>query len=194
MVDAVNQAARTFEGLGATVEEALPDLSDAAEVFRIRRAWQFAVNLGPVVDSHPDQVKETIRWNVALGRSLSIDDLTRAIVLSEKLYQRVVEFFSGYDVLLVPAAQVLPFDGAIDYPTEINGQPMPDYLEWMRACSDITATGTPAISVPAGFSPQGLPVGVQMVAAPRADAHLLAIAKVFEQATGYAERRPPVTS
>ncbi|WP_106847732.1 amidase [Blastococcus sp. Marseille-P5729] len=192
VVDIVTRAGETFEALGASVERAMPDLTHADEVFGIRRAWQFAANLGPVVNLHPDQVKEAIRWNVEKGRALSVDDLTRALVWGEQLYQRVVQFFEQYDVLLVPAAQVVPFDIGIEYPAEINGRPMHTYLEWMRACSDITATGTPAISVPGGFTDAGLPVGVQMVAAPRADALLLSIARTFEQATGHAQRRPPV--
>ena len=190
VVAAIERAAESFAALGARVERAMPDLAGADEVFSIRRAWQFATNLGPVVDQHPESIKETIRWNVAQGRALTVDDLTRAVVLGEQLYQRVRQFFELYDVLLVPAAQVLPFDEALDYPPQINDHPMRTYVEWMRACSDITATGTPAISVPAGFSPGGLPIGVQMVAAPRADALLLSIAKLFEQATGYAQQHP----
>lgn len=192
VVDLVTAAGETFEALGANVERAMPDLTHADEVFAIRRAWQFAANLGPVVDMHPEQVKQAIRWNVEKGRSLSVDDLTRALVWGEQLYRRVVEFFGQYDVLVVPAAQVVPFDIALEYPSEINGRPMANYLEWMRACSDITPTGTPAISVPAGFTASGLPVGVQLIAAPRADARLLSIAKIFEQATGHAHRRPAV--
>ena len=194
VVSAVERAGETFASLGAIVEQAMPDLGNADDVFNVRRAWQFAANLGPVVDRHPESVKETIRWNVEKGRALSVDDLTRAVVLGEQLYQRVREFFERYDVLLVPAAQVLPFDETLEYPTQINGRGMGTYLEWMRACSDITATGTPAISVPAGFSDSGLPIGVQLVAAPRADASLLSVAKVYEQATGHAQRRPGVTA
>lgn len=190
VVDAVTRAGETFESLGASVERSMPDLTNADEVFNIRRAWQFAANLGPVVDLHPDQVKQTIHWNVAKGRALTADDLTRALVWGEQIYQRIVQFFDQFDVLLLPVSQVLPFDETIEFPAEINGQPMHTYIEWMRSCSDITATFTPAISVPAGFSAGGLPIGVQMVAAPRADARLLSIAKVFEQATRFADRRP----
>lgn len=191
VVRVIEAAGATFESLGAHVEQAMPDLRVADEVFAIRRAWQFQANLGPLVDAHPDQVKETIHWNVAKGRALGVLELTKALVEGERLYQRVREFFTRYDVLLVPTVQVLPFDEQLEYPTEINGRSMSTYLEWMRSCSDITATGTPAISVPAGFAPGGLPVGVQMVAAPRADARLLSIARVYEQATAYAARRPP---
>ncbi|PFG65540.1 amidase [Propionibacteriaceae bacterium ES.041] len=192
IVGAVRQAAETLASLGVRVDETLPDLRDADEVFRTRRAWQFASNLGRVVDRHPDRVKKSVHDNVAAGRTLTVTDLTRAMVRGERLYQRMREFFTGYDALLVPTTQVLPFDAELEYPTEIAGKPMANYLEWMRSCSDITATGMPALSLPGGFSTEGWPIGVQLVAGPRADLRLLSVAKVLEQATRYADRRPGV--
>lgn len=192
MVAAVDRAAQTLASLGARVEVTMPDLRDADEVFRIRRGWQFASRLGPVVDRHPELVKQTIHDNVAFGRALTVADLTRAMVRGERLHQRVRGFFDSYDVLLVPTTQVLPFDADLEYPTEINGTPLSGYLEWMRSCSDITAAGVPALSLPGGFSTEGWPIGIQLVAGPRADRRLLSIARVLEQATGHAERRPPV--
>lgn len=192
IITAVRRAAETLASLGARVEERLPDLRDANDVFTVRRAWQFASRLGPVVDRHPDRVKQSVRDNVAVGRALTVADLTRAMVRGERLYQRMREFFTGYDALLVPTTQVLPFDAELEYPTEIAGKPMANYLEWMRSCSDITATGMPALSLPGGFSAEGWPIGVQLLAGPRADRQLLSVAKVLEQATGYADQRPGV--
>lgn len=192
IITAVRRAAVTLASLGARVEERLPDLRDANDVFTVRRAWQFASRLGPVVDRHPDRVKQSVRDNVAVGRALTVADLTRAMVRGERLYQRMREFFTGYDALLVPTTQVLPFDAELEYPTEIAGKPMANYLEWMRSCSDITATGMPALSLPGGFSAEGWPIGVQLLAGPRADRQLLSVAKVLEQATGYADQRPGV--
>lgn len=192
IITAVRRAAETLASLGARVEERLPDLRDANDVFTVRRAWQFASRLGPVVDRHPDRVKQSVRDNVAVGRALTVADLTRAMVRGERLHQRMREFFTGYDALLVPTTQVLPFDAELEYPTEIAGKPMANYLEWMRSCSDITATGMPALSLPGGFSAEGWPIGVQLLAGPRADRQLLSVAKVLEQATGYADQRPGV--
>lgn len=192
IISAVHRAAETLASLGARVDERLPDLRDANDVFTVRRAWQFASRLGPVVDRHPDRVKQSVRDNVAVGRALTVADLTRAMVRGERLYQRMREFFTDYDALLVPTTQVLPFDAELEYPTEIAGKPAANYLEWMRSCSDITATGMPALSLPGGFSAEGWPIGVQLLAGPRADLHLLSVAKVLEQATGYADQRPGV--
>lgn len=195
IVAAVEAAGETFESLGASVERAMPDLSLADDAFNIRRAWQFAAKFTPVLERFPDGLKDTIKWNTELGQRLSGADIARAVTASEQLYQNVRAFFTEYDALLLPATQVLPFDERQDYPTEINGQPMTTYLEWMRACSDITPTGAPAISVPAGFSePSGdapsLPIGLQIVTQHRAEDKLLSIARIFEQATGFTSRRP----
>jgi len=191
IVAAIESAGRVFEGLGAVVEQALPDLRGAEEAFHVRRAWLFAANLGPVLDAYGGQIKATIRWNIEQGRALGTADLARAERLFADLYERTADFFSSYDALLLPTTQVLPFDVDIEYPTRIGGHELGSYLDWMRSCSDITATGAPAISVPAGFSRDGLPIGLQVVGPHRGEAKLLGIARLFEQATRHGERRPP---
>jgi amidase len=191
IVAAVEAAGTVFAGLGAAVEPALPDLRGAEKAFLIRRAWLFAANLGPVVDVHGDRVKATVRWNVEQGRALSTADLARAESLLASLYERTAAFFGRYDALLVPTTQVLPFDAELEYPTRIGDRELGSYLEWMRSCCDITATGAPALSVPAGFSERGLPIGLQIVGPHRGEAALLGVAKLFESATGHAARRPP---
>ncbi len=102
----------------------------------------------------------------------------------------MVEFFTRYDVLLAPVTQVLPFPVEQEYPTSVAGVEFEDYLGWMRSCTLISATGCPALSVPGGFTPDGLPVGLQVIAAPRADRRVLEVGHAFEQATRYGERRP----
>jgi amidase len=179
-----------FGDLGANIEDDCPDLSDADEVFRTLRAWQFEASLGDVVRHFPDKVKATIRWNAELGASLTGADVARAEMAHTKLYERVVAFFDRFDVLLAPTTQVLPFPVEKEYPTEIDGVPQQDYLDWMRACTLITPTGCPALSLPGGFSPDGLPVGLQIIGPPRADRRVLEIGQVIEQATGYGRRHP----
>ncbi len=190
IVAAVEAAGRVFAGLGATVEPAMPDLRGADEAFRIRRAWLFDANLGPLLDTCGDQVKATVRWNIEQGRALRTADLALAERLLAGLHERTAEFFTGYDALLLPTTQVLPFDADIEYPTRIGDTDLTTYLDWMRSCSDITTTGAPAISVPAGFSRDGLPVGLQIVGRHRAEAALLGIAALYEQATHHATHHP----
>jgi amidase len=183
-------AAEVFTELGCRVERACPDLDGADEVFRTLRAWQFEISYGELLDRHPDQLKATLRENIAAGRRLSGADVGRAEVAHTALYHRVREFFQHYDVLLLPVSQVPPFEQELEYPTEIGGVPMNDYLDWMRSCYLISATGAPALSVPAGFTPDGLPVGLQIVGPHRADFAVLQAGHAFEQATRHGERRP----
>ncbi|MGY2065829.1 amidase [Blastococcus sp. SYSU DS0619] len=179
-----------FEELGAHVTEDCPDLSGADDVFGTLRAWLFDASFSALVRERPDQVKESIRWNAAQGAALTGADLARAEQLHTTLHERVVEFFTRYDVLLAPTTQVLPFPVEVEYPTEIGGVPQENYLEWMRSCTLLSPTGCPALSVPGGFTPDGLPVGLQVVAAPRMDRRVLEVGHAFEQATRFGERRP----
>jgi len=179
-----------FEGLGASVEEACPDLSGADDVFGTLRAWIFDTNFSEISRRTPEKVKESIRWNADMGAKLTGADLARAEQQHTKLYERMVAFFERYDVLLAPTTQVLPFPVELEYPSEIGGVPQDNYLEWMRSCTIFSATGCPALSVPGGFTADGLPVGLQIVGAPRADRRVLEAGHAFEQATGFWRRRP----
>jgi amidase len=161
-------------------------------VFGTLRAWLFDASFSDLARKHPDQVKESIRWNAEQGARLTGSDLARAEQLHTRLHERVVGFFDRYDVLLAPTTQVLPFPVEVEYPTEIAGVPQENYLGWMRSCTLVSATGCPALSVPGGFTPDGLPVGLQVVAAPRDERRLLEVGHAFEQATGFGRRRPPL--
>jgi amidase len=183
-------SAAVFADLGATVEDDCPDLSDADDVFGTLRAWIFDANFSDLARKHPDKVKESIRWNAEMGAKLSGADVARAETLHTKLYERMVAFFERYDVLLAPTTQVLPFPVELEYPTEIGGVAQDNYLEWMRSCTLFSATGCPALSVPGGFTPDGLPVGLQVIGAPRADRRVLEAGHAFEQATRFWQRRP----
>ncbi len=188
--DVVERSARVFEDLGCVVEPACPDLTGADEVFRTLRAWQFELTFGAQLDAHPDAFKATLRDNVLAGRALSGPDIGRAHLLHAALFHRVREFFTRYDALLAPVSQVPPFPIDWEYPNEVAGVPMRDYLEWMSSAYLISATGCPALSVPAGFTPDGLPVGLQIVAPHRDELGLLRVGRAFEQATGHGKVRP----
>ena len=181
----------TFAALGCTVEDAEPDLHEADEVFFVLRGLLYA-GLGAVVDAHGERVKETVRWNVEAGRTLTGTRIVAAEMARTRLFARMHAFFERYDYLLAPVNQVPPFGIDVPYITEIDGVAMETYVDWMRSCSRITVTGHPAISVPAGFTPDGLPVGIQIVGRHRDELGLLRMAAAFEAATRVGERRPPV--
>jgi amidase len=190
---AVLESQRTvIADMGVDLVETEPDLSGADEVFHIFRAWDFELSYGDLLDNHRDQLKDTVIWNVEQGRALTGPDIGLAARLRSEIYRRVHEFFAEYEFLLLPVSQVPPFPADVPFPTEINGTPMSTYIEWMRTCSRITVTGHPAISVPAGFTPEGLPVGLQIVGRARDDWGVLQLAHAFESATNHWRLRPPL--
>ena len=191
----IAEAPSVCEGLGWTVEEAAPDLSRAMEVFQVQRAAGLS-NLGRTLDETvPDwrsHAKDTAIWNIEQGFALTADQILKSEQLRAEIYAGVVEFFETYDALILPAAQVAPFPVETDWIREINGVELETYLDWMTVCCAVSVTGLPAISVPAGFTPEGLPVGLQIVGRPRGDLELLRIAQAFEGATAHHRRRPPI--
>jgi amidase len=188
----VDGSRHAFESLGCRTEDAFPDLRDAREVFLVLRAHMYAADLGDLLAEHRDLMKATVVWNIEQGQGLTASDIARAERLRTELYERVASFFQRFAFLVMPVSQVPPFDVALEYPTEVAGVPMPTYLDWMESCWCITVTGHPAISVPCGFTDDGLPVGVQIVGRRADDLGVLRLAHAFERATRTGERRPPV--
>ena len=176
------------------VAEDEPDLAGADTAFETWRAFGFALSLGELYDSDGERMKDTVRWNVERGRALTVADLTTATRLHAELHARALAFFERYDYLACPVTQVEPFPVEVEYPAEVAGVPMGSYLEWMRACSRISVTGCPAISIPAGLSANGLPAGLQLVARPFAERALLEVAHAVDGLTGYSRALPPAAA
>ena len=181
---------QVFANLGCVMDDKVPDFTGAHEVFLDLRAHLFELNHGEKLDKHRDQLKSTVIWNIEAGRKLTVPDLARADALRSRIYERVSTFFETYEFLVTVVNQVLPFPIDQEYVDEINGEKLPDYLSWMKSCYYITITGHPAISVPAGFTDDGLPVGIQIVGRRNADFAVLQLAHAFEQATQVGLRRP----
>jgi amidase len=176
----IEDAGRLIARNGARTFAAWPELEHADEVFRTLRAWHFQAKLGPLLAEHPTSFKASLEANIRAGEPLTGADVARAYTQRTSLSETMRLFFGEHDVLLLPTSQVPPFPVEQEFPETINGQQMPDYLAWMRSAYFITVTGCPAISVPAGTTPEGLPVGVQIVAPHGADRRLLEIAAAFE--------------
>jgi amidase len=133
-------------------------------------------------------------WNIEQGANLSGPEVGRAERGRTALYHRVRTFIEDYEFLVAPVCQVAPFDVKQRYVTEINGVEMETYIDWMKSCYYVTVTGLPAISVPCGFTPEGLPVGIQIVGRHRDDLGVLQLAHAFELATGFGKHRPPISA
>ncbi|MGZ4471606.1 MAG: amidase [Nocardioidaceae bacterium] len=193
VADVVGAQAAVFAAAGATVTDAHPVLHSADAAFRTLRAWLFQHRFRSLLAKRPDGFKQSLRENIELGADLTGEDVARAYQQLTSIQDRVRTFFSTHDVLALPVSQVPPFSADEEYPSAINGESQATYLDWMRSAYLITVTGCPAISVPAGFTPEGWPVGIQLVAAPRNERRLLEIAYAFEQATRVGDRRPTLT-
>lgn len=181
---------KVFENLGCIVEEDCPDFRDAHDIFMALRAYAFELHYGAIMDRHPGVLKDTIVWNIEAGRKLSAAQLARAEKLRTALFMRMHRFMEKVDFLVAPVNQVPPFDIDQPYVDEIAGVKMDNYIDWMRSCYYITATTHPAMSVPAGFTEQGLPVGLQIIGRHQGELALLQMAHAFEAANGAGRRRP----
>ncbi|MFE2376764.1 amidase [Streptomyces sp. NPDC059398] len=188
----LERQAAVFEELGCHVEEACPDLDGAEYVFRTLRAQAFSLGFGPLLDQRRDALKPSLVQNIEEGRRLTGADLARATAEHSRIHLAATDFFERYDVLLAPVSQVSPFPVGEEYPTLIDGRPQHSYLDWMRSAYFLSVLGAPALSVPAGFTGAGLPVGLQIVGPPRADAAVLDVGAAFEAATRHGRRRPVI--
>jgi amidase len=190
-VTAVLEESRAaLTAMGCLVEDVEPDLTDADEAFEVLRALGFAQSFADLLEAHGDQVKQTLAQNTRVGLSLGGDRVARALTLQTEIFHRMRSLLERYDALALPVAQVPPFDVEQEWVHEIAGVQMGSYIEWMRSCSRITVTAHPAISIPAGFTPDGLPIGLQLVGRHRDEAALLRVAAAFEAATKAGQRRP----
>jgi amidase len=194
-VTAVLEAQRkVFTSLGCIVDEACPDFTGATEAFETLRAISFAMRFAPLLKTHRAELKDTVIWNIEQGLALDGAKIARAETLRTELYQRMRAFLEKYEFLLAPVNQLPPFPVETEYPTEIAGVRLSNYLDWMKSCYYITITSHPAISVPAGFTPDGLPVGLQIVGRYRDDFGVLQLAHAFEAETQVWRRRPPLAA
>ena len=190
VTETLEKQRHVFEDLGCIVGEGFPDFSDADEIFKNFRAWFYELKLASLLPEHRDKIKETVIWNIESGMKLSGPELGRAEVKRTALFHRVREFMQNYDYLALPVSQVPPFPIEQEFVSKINGLQMETYLDWMRSCYFISVTGQPAISVPCGFTNDGLPVGLQLVGKPQDDLGVLQLAHAFEKASGFYQQIP----
>lgn len=190
VVRVVNATRSVFEQLGCVVEEAEPDFAGIDEAFPTLRHLSYHSSYSALAKQRPEWIKDTIHWEIREAERQTSVDVARALARQARAYADSQQFFSRYEYFVLPVTQVMPFDVNIAYPTNVAGTPMTTYIDWMRSCWYVTFLANPAISVPAGFSSGGLPVGLQIVGRHRADWSVLQLAHAFEQASGHGKRRP----
>jgi amidase len=164
-----------------TVEDHCPDLPRLDETFRALRCMSFMGSYQVTPESVTKHYKDTIKGNLADARAMTFDDYVQAERDRAAIYNTMAAFFQTHDVLACPVNGLAPLPVEIEYPTEVAGRPMRDYIDWLQFAFLATVAGLPALSLPVGFTPSGMPVGLQLVGPPRGEARLLQVAHTLEQ-------------
>ncbi|MFO0340987.1 MAG: amidase [Acidobacteriota bacterium] len=181
---------RKLEELGCVVEEAEPDFTGTDLAFKTLRAWGTAQTQGDRARQHRALMKETILEELAAGERLTQAEVARAMETQTKLWRGMQQFLDRYEYFALPVTMVPPFDVNLPYLSEYNGMKFRNYIDWFAPTWYISLVGNPALSVPAGFTAQGLPVGLQLVGRMRQEFGLLQLGQALEEATGYWRKHP----
>jgi amidase len=185
-----DRAVRRFEEMGCIVEEACPDFAGVPEAFQTLRALGFVTTMRGLYETNRHQLKPDVIWNIERGLALSVDQIGDALLRRGRLYVEMVAFFKTYDVLVSPAACTPPLDIKQRWVRELEGVTFDNYVEWLRIASVITMTSCPSLAVPAGFTDDGRPVGLQLVGKPRGESALLSAGAALEQILDIARLTP----
>ncbi len=183
-------AIEKLSGAGIAFEEASPDFSGVGNAFQTLRAVDYATTMKPLLNKHRDKLKAEVIWNAEKGLGLSAEEIGKAHLRRSRLYADMVAFFKNYDLLVLPAAPILPRDIKERWPREINGETLDNYVEWLKLAALITMTSCPTLSLPCGFSADGKPMGLMVVGKPRGEAALLSHAALFEDILGLKDSVP----
>lgn len=196
LLDTCRTALQHFTDMGCVVEEAVT----AFDYERLWRAWidlrSFSV-AGANQALHADPARRALLkpealWEIERGLALSAMQVYEAARVRSAWYDTLRRLFDRHDFLVLPAAQVFPFDAALDWPHAVGGREMDTYHRWMQAVVPATMAGLPALAAPAGFGPQGLPAGLQIIGPAQADLAVLQIGHAYDQASGHARVRSPL--
>lgn len=173
-------AARRFEAMGAVVEEATPDLSGAHQAFQTLRGISFATGHARHYAEERSKLKPDVIWNIERGHEVTGAELVEANLIRTRMTANLAAFFETYDLLLSPATIVSPFAVEDRTVMSCDGQDFETYIDWLAIAFAVTLTSAPALSLPCGFTEDGLPVGLQMVGPLRGDAEVLSFAAALE--------------
>jgi len=172
------------EKSGAVIAEDCPQLDHLGRTYHTLRGLMWATGVKRMPASITRHFKKTLADNTAFGNSLTIDDIADANLWRSTLYDNMRVFLTQFDVLACPTVGLMPHPAEEEWPTEVAGQPMQGYMDWLKFAFLATTTGLPAISVPVGLGPRGMPVAIQLIGPPRGEAVILRVARAIEMAVG----------
>lgn len=175
------EAARRIHAAGCAAEDAHPDLGDAFETFQVLRGAGFVANMGPFLERHRDQLKPEVIANAEYGFGLRAADLARAEIAQGEIVRRMARFLQQHEVLVCPTAMTPAIPVGQRYLESLNGVRFEGYLGWLMPTCAISVTGCPVLALPCGFTREGLPVGLQVIGAPRTEARLLQVGAWLER-------------
>jgi len=190
--EVAGRAARRFQEMGCTVEEAEPDMQGVREIIYVTRSLRMLASHADKLEKWREKMNPNLVWNIEQGFTLTPQRIAEAERERTNLYRRVREFFTRFDLLLTPTVAVPPFPVEMSYPREINGKPLENYTDWFLLTYAMTLTGYPAISIPCGFTREGFPVGLQIVGRKLSETTVLRAASAFEALAPWRYKRPPV--
>ena len=183
-VDSIcRKAIKSYEEYGSVIEENCSDFSGAIESFNVLRGASFATNLASEYKHHRDLLKPDIVWNIEQGLQLTSDQIGQAVRTQTKIIRSLLKYFDNYDLLICPCAIVPPFDVDLRYVESVGSHNFSTYFEWIAITFAVTLTTCPVLAVPAGFTKDGLPVGIQIIGPPRAEEAILSAGHLLEQQT-----------
>jgi amidase len=175
------QAARGLEQAGAAVEEIAFDASDGRDPYQTwRGAWMVGRQFSRL--SRLEEFGTNLKGNVQAGLKVTALDIAAAEAKREQVFQRFRDLFERYDLLLTPTAPVKPFPVEMNFPSEVAGRKLENYIDWIAPTFLITLVSLPAGSVPAGVTRDGLPVGLQVIAPRFEEPRILSTMKLVQQA------------
>ncbi|NVZ38105.1 amidase [Pseudomonas sp. 21615526] len=188
-------ALKDFAALGCEVEHCQPEFSLERlwQTWLVHRHWLIQGSLGAAYTDPQKRalLKPEAQWEVQGGLQLSAADVYQASINRSDWYRALGKLFERYDFLLLPTAQVFPFDAQQAWPRLVAGREMDTYHRWMEVVIGPTLAGLPSMNVPVGFNPRGLPMGLQIIGPAQADRTVLQLAYAHEQLTRWVQRRPP---
>ena len=197
VIDLCSAALSGLIAHGAVIEDCRPDYDMA----RLWQTWltfrHWALSTMKELYDDPDTKKllrPEVIWEVEGGFGMTAMRVTEAAIARADWYQALHKLFESYDILVLPTAQVFPFDAHTHWPKNVAGHEMDTYHRWMEVVIGGTLSGNPVVNVPVGFDERGRPMGIQCIGRMGQDKEVLEFAMAYEAVTDYLDRRPEMVA